>query len=160
MQAFSSTLTRLALTALVGTAGCQSISDSVTSPSRWVAQSSGAFADSSQASADSSNAFSNSISGSSSPSDSSSEEARYQEDVRLAARTWGGSTASTDEFAREIGRVAERHGLTNWQADPATRPAVDTGLREAGLPDTEIQLRLAELFASPQASLLGAHPAP
>jgi len=144
----------------LGSAGCQSISDSVTSPSRWVAQSSGAVADSSQASADSSNAFSNSISGSSSPSDSPPEEARYQEDVRLVARAWGSSTTTTESFARELSHIAERHGLTDWQADPATRPAVDTGLRESGLPDSEVQLRIAELFATPQASAFEGDPIP
>ena len=80
----------LAFAALAGfllSTGCQSISDSVTSPSRWVADSSTAIGDSSDASADSSNAFSKSISGSSSPEDETPAETAYRDDVRVATRS-------------------------------------------------------------------------
>jgi hypothetical protein len=127
---------------------CQSISDSVTSPSRWLADSSGAIGDSSGASADSSNAFSQSISGSSSPDDDAEvpdAESRYREDVRVAARAWGTSDAPADSFARELSQIAASHGFVDWQAQPSTWAAVAEGLQEAGVPATEADARLASL---------------
>lgn len=152
MRTVSPSLASCALILCFGV-GCASISDSVTSPSRWVGDSSEASAQSSQASADSSNAASDSVSGSSSPDGESQAQRLYAEDVRLAARVWGSSAGSPDGFAREVGRIAERHGLTDWEGDPTTRTAVRTGLREAGLSEAEVEGRLQVLgLASAAAS--------
>ncbi len=138
----------LAALSLSITTGCQSISDSVTSPSRWLADSSGAIGDSSNASADSSNAASQSVSGSSSPDDEAeaSPEARYRDDLRLASRAWAtrdGGTSS--DLAREIGDIALRHGIVDWQASSSTWVGVDAGLREAGLATAEVDRLLESL---------------
>ncbi len=142
-----------ALAALLLSSACQSISDSVTSPSRWIADSSTALGDSSEASADSSNAFSKSISGSSSPEDETPAESAYRNDVRVAAREWGSAGGSTDDFARELGRISERHGISDWQGQSASFRGVAEGLREAGLPETQVTARI-EALAGGQAPAL------
>jgi hypothetical protein len=134
-----------ALAALLLSTACQSISDSVTSPSRWIADSSTAIGDSSEASADSSNAFSQSISGSSSPKDETPAETAYRNDVRVAAREWGTAGGSTEDFARELGSVSERHGISDWQGQNAAFRGVAEGLREAGLPEPQVSSRLEAL---------------
>jgi hypothetical protein len=130
-----------AVLALSLSTGCQSISDSVTSPSRWLADSSGAIGDSSDASADSSNAWSKSSSGSSSGDDEAAEavpEARYRDDLRLASHAWATRDGSSTELAREIGQIALRHGVLDWQASPSTWSGVDSGLRESGMPAPQV----------------------
>ena len=115
-------------------AGCQSISDSITSPSRWLADSSQAIADSSGAIADSSNNASQSVSGSSSPDETPPPaESAYRDDVRVTARTFAASDAPDDALLRELSRVAERHGVSHWQGRAGTWLALGAGLREAGV---------------------------
>ncbi len=140
----------LALAALLlgATTACQSISDSVTSPSRWVADSSTAIGDSSDASADSSNAFSKSSSGSSSGDDEEAApdaESRYREDVRVAAHGWGAANSDANAFARELSGIAASHGVVDWQSRSSTYVAVEAGLREAGIPEPEVTARLSAL---------------
>lgn len=142
-----------ALAALIIATGCQSISDSVTSPSRWVADSSTAIGDSSDASADSSNAFSKSISGSSSPEEEAPAETAYRNDVRVAAREWGSAGGSTEDFARQLGSISERHGISDWQGQRASFRGVAEGLREAGLPEPQVNSRLEALGGGPAAAL-------
>lgn len=126
--------------------GCRSISDSVTSPSRWVADSSEAFADSSGASADSSNAASDS----SSPDDDK-EETSYQDDVRIATRDLVAAERGEDDLLREIGRVAERHGVSHWEGRSTTWLALGAGLGEAGLSRPQAQALSRRLAADPRA---------
>jgi hypothetical protein len=147
--------------ALAGLAlGCGSISDSVTSPSRWLADSSEAIADSSQAIADSSNAASDSVSGSSSPDDDDdSAESSYHDDVRVATRQL--ADAPPDELLREVSRVAERHGISQWTVRASTWRALGAGLGEAGLSRAQAETRSEELGADAagRALLLEGHAA-
>lgn len=129
---------------VIGLSACESISDSVTSPSRWVAQSSEAVADSAGASADSSNAASQSVSGSSSPRDETAQTG-YRDDVRVASRTFAAAGGDTAAFVRQIGLIAERHGITDWEADRATWVALGEGFRQAGLGREEVDGLLLQL---------------
>lgn len=147
------TLAIAAIVALLFSTACQSISDSVTSPSRWIADSSTAIGDSSDASADSSNAFSKSISGSSSPEDETPAETAYRNDVRVAAREWGTAGGSTEDFARELGSISERHGISDWQGQNASYRGVAEGLREAGLPEQQVSSQLQALGGGPAPAL-------
>lgn len=138
----------LAAILLGTTTACQSISDSVTSPSRWLADSSTALGDSSDASADSSNAFSKSSSGSSSPDDEKTApdaESRYRGDVRVAARGWGAANSDPNAFARELSGIAASHGVVDWQSRTSTYLAVEAGLHEARIPEPEVSARLSAL---------------
>jgi hypothetical protein len=140
--------------ALVGSAGCASISDSVTSPLRWLGDSSGAIADSSQAAADSSDAASDS---SSPDDDTTPAESAYRDDLRVATRQL--ANAPADELLREISRVAECHGVSQWAARPGTWRALGAGLGEAGLSRAQAESVSARLGADAagRALLLEAH---
>jgi hypothetical protein len=110
----------LAGLALVSLPGCQVLWASITSPSDWIAGSSESIAGSVR-----------SISRSSgSPAEKTS--LAYRRDVRAWAAEFVREGGAQDEFLRGIGRIAETHGLTHWQADPATLVAVGEGLRDAG----------------------------
>jgi len=122
-------------TALAAASACSSISDSVTSPSRWLADSSEAIADSSGAVADSSNASSRS-SGSGDSEERS--ESSYRDDVRVAARAFAESGGDAEAFLRQLGRIAEDHGISHWEGQPGTFIALGAGLREAGVPESEL----------------------
>jgi len=138
-------------TALAGIAllalglGCGSISDSVTSPSRWAADSSTASADSSGASADSSNNSSQSSSGSSSGDDEAPAESAYRDDVRVATRSLAASGAPEDQLSRELSRVAQQHGISHWEGHAGTWIAMGTGMREAGLTQADVEVVLVRL---------------
>lgn len=108
----------LAAAALVLAAGC-SISTSSTSISDSISGSSESISHSST---------------SSSPGDdepAASPEALYREDVRNLTAGWvrrGGDLAS---FQHDLGAVARRHGVGDWEADTATWAGIGEGLRGA-----------------------------
>lgn len=139
----------LALLGLAGVTGCSSISDAVTSPSRWIGDSSRALGDSSQGSADSSDAFSRSSSGDEKENE---PEARYRNDVRLTAAAWAERGGSEAELSRAVGNVAERHGLLDWPTATATWRGLSVGLREGGLAEAE-RRRVIEALGGHDATL-------
>jgi len=124
--------------------GCGSISDSVTSPSRWAADSSQAAADSSGASADSSQ-NSSASSGSSSGDDDAPAESAYRDDVRVATRSLAAAGAPEDQLSRELSRVAQQHGISHWEGHAGTWIAMGTGLREADLSQADVEVVLVRL---------------
>jgi hypothetical protein len=123
----------LACLAVVPLAGCQVLWASITSPSDWIAGSS------------------ESISGSvrsisrSSGSDTSKSSLAYRRDVRAWASAFAGDGGTQDEFLRGIGRIAETHGFTHWEADPATLVAIGEGLRDAGWSAEQMEQLRGEL---------------
>jgi hypothetical protein len=119
--------------ALVALPGCQILWTSITSPSDWVAGSSESISGSVR-----------SISRSSGSGGGSSTLA-YRRDVRAWAAESAQSGGTQDEFLRGIGRIAETHGLTHWEADPATLLAIGEGLREAGWSDERMEQLRGEL---------------
>jgi len=94
---------------------------------------------SSGTSSDSSKSSSHS-SGSSSPSDEGgeSDKASYMGDVSaFTARV--AREGDTEDFMRELGKIAEKHGITDWERDTATYNAIGTGLRRAGITREEVR---------------------
>ena len=77
--------------------------------------------------------------------------AAYGRDVRNFTAAFVDSDASRDEFLRNLGRIAEAHGITHWERERATYVAVGAGLRQAGV--DRVALRTF------QESLAGADPA-
>jgi hypothetical protein len=105
----------MGLALLLAVSGCSFV---------WSSES---ISDSSKSSSDSST--------SSSPAGS---EAAYQGDVRdytYAHVISGGNVAN---FQRDLGRIAERHGITNWEADTATYVGIGEGLRRANINSVEL----------------------
>ena len=102
--------------AALGGLGCAtsaslgSISDSVSSPFEW----------------------SSSISG--------GMTGAYRDEIRdhvLAFVESGGSVAG---FQRELSELARRHGLLNWEVEPASYRALGEGLRAAGVAGDRLEL--------------------
>jgi hypothetical protein len=67
-----------------------------------------------------------------SSSKSSSPKGAYREDVRdlTAAHLQSGGTV--DELRRQIGELAAKHGVTDWERDKSTFQAIGQGLAKAG----------------------------
>ncbi|HYB44759.1 MAG TPA: putative lipoprotein [Candidatus Methylomirabilis sp.] len=92
--------------------------------------SSDSFSDSSGSSSDSANNSSKSSSNSSSPEGSKSS---YLDDVRVytAAVTKSGAPVD-DAFQKQLGALAQRHGISNWEDEMATFRAVGEGVGQGG----------------------------
>jgi hypothetical protein len=124
----------LAGLALVALPGCQVLWASITSPSDWIAGSSESISGSVR-----------SISRSSGSGGGDPASLAYRRDVRAWAAEFAEAGGSQDEFLRGIGRIAESHGLTHWEADPATLLAIGEGLRDAGWSDDRMERLRGEL---------------
>jgi hypothetical protein len=108
--------------AVVPLGGCQVLWASITSPSDWIAGSSESISGSVR-----------SISRSSGSGGGTPSSLAYRRDVRAWAADFAAAGRGTqDDFLRGIGRIAESHGVTHWEADPATLVAIGEGLGDAG----------------------------
>ncbi len=95
----------------------ESSSDSVSSPFRWSSHSSG----------------------SSSPAE---ESAR---DVRDATESFALRGGDAESFRRDVSRIAESHGVTDWESDPLTYEAIGRGLCRAGVDGADLDRLQREL---------------
>jgi len=89
--------------------------------------------------------LSKSVRSSSHSSDSSSSsspgaaERAYREDVSDYTRAFARSHRGDFQgFQADIGRLAEEHGITNWEENPATYTAIGEGLGRAKVSDAEL----------------------
>lgn len=94
------------------------------------------FSYSSGKSSDSSKSSSNS----SSPSDTDQKDAKtaYKSDVS-AYTTSAAKDGNAEDYMRELGSIAKRHGITDWERDTATYNAIGSGLRRAGVTREEVR---------------------
>ncbi len=94
------------------------------------------FSYSSGKSSDSSKSSSNS----SSPSDTDQKDAKtaYKSDVS-AYTTSAAKGGNAEDYMRELGSIAKRHGITDWERDTATYNAIGSGLRRAGVTREEVK---------------------
>ena len=116
-----------ALVAALPLLGCQVISASITSPSDWVSGTgesiSGSF---------------RSLSRSSGSGGGDAAKTAYRRDVRAFAVQFARTGGSSDDFLRGVGRVAEDHGVADWESDAATPFAIGAGLADAGVSEAEL----------------------
>ncbi len=85
--------------------------------------------------------LSKSVRSSSHSSDSSSSsspgaaERAYREDVSDYTHAYVKSSGGGDlgSFRADLARLAEEHGITNWEENPATYTAIGEGLAQAGV---------------------------
>jgi hypothetical protein len=115
------------LAAAIG--GCESL----TSPSDWVVGSSNAIAGSIQAISRSSG------------TGGAGAHAGYRRDVRAWAAEVARTGGSQDELLSGIGRIAESHGVTHWEAVPDTLTALGEGLADAGWTPAQMEHLRGEL---------------
>lgn len=133
-----------ALLALLPSVGCQVISASIKSPFDSITGTGRAIG-----------GIFEGISVSSGSGGGKSEKSSYVRDLRQYAavfmQTEGGTT---QDFERGVSRIAESHGITHWEADPATPYSIGQGLRLANLSEPEM-LEFCERFGSdPEAARL------
>ena len=100
-------------------ASSESSSDSVSSPFKWSSKS----------------------------SDSSSDDDESAMDVRDATELWVREGDDVDAFRRDVGRITESHGVTDWESDPRTYDAIGRGLRRAEIEEASARRLSAELVA-------------
>ena len=94
------------------------------------------FSYSSGASSDSSK--SSSASSGASESDPKDAKKSVMSDVS-AYTTSAAKGGDAQVYLRELGSIAERHGITDWERDTATYNAIGTGLRRAGISRDEVK---------------------
>jgi hypothetical protein len=114
----------LALAALVGASGC-------------------AFTASTSAVLDSS------LASSASPS-REVRAAAYHEDIRELTAAYVSTGGSFPAFQRHLGDVARKHGISDWEEEPATYEAIGHGLAKAGADGAALDAYTREL-AGPDA---------
>ncbi len=72
-------------------------------------------------------------------------EQEYRDDLRVATRTLVDMGASDDQVLRELGRIAELHGISHWEGEPGSLIALGAGACEAGLSEPRLDSLLARL---------------
>ncbi len=122
----------LALAASLPLAGCKAISASITSPSDSI---SGSF----EAIGGSLKAISTSSSGA---GDGNALDESYRRDLRAYAAAFVETGGTQGEFLRGISRIAEGHGVTDWESRPDTLRAIGQGLRDASVSEAQLQQTL------------------
>lgn len=105
------------------------------------------LADSSRSSSRSSDSSSAS-SASSSGSSGSSADSAYKRDVRDYTAQWLKSGGSIDEFNRELGKIAKKRGITNWEQDEETYIGIGRGLEAVGVQGARVQSLKMQLGGS------------
>jgi hypothetical protein len=107
----------------------------------------------SQASSESSSDSSTSSSGSSSDSSaSSSGPSRYVRDVRDYTEQFVLSGGDFESFRLQLGKIAEKRGVTNWEQDRGTFEGIGRGLKMARVSGQRLEMFENELAsANPKA---------
>jgi hypothetical protein len=98
--------------------GCSSISDSVSSPFKWSSES---------------------------LSSSGGEKEAYQGDVRDYTEAYVRSSSDLEEFRKGLASIAEKHGISNWEADEATYTGIGAGLAKAQVKESQLEVYKANL---------------
>ena len=116
-----------ALIAALPLVGCESLSATIQSPSDSIAGSSKSIGGSFNAISTSSG--SGGKSASAAPNMQSFERDLRVYTAGFAVRPGG----SREDFLRGVARIAEDHGVSDWESEPTTPRAIGEGLRDAGL---------------------------
>ncbi len=85
-----------------------------------------------------------------SSSRSSSPEAAYREDVSDYTAAHLQSAGTPDELRRQIGKLAEKHGITDWEHNQSTFRAVGQGLAKAGYKQVQVDAFKNNLGKTPE----------
>ena len=75
----------------------------------------------------------------------------YARDVRSTTTAVVEAGADADDLLLQLGRVAELHGVSDWEGQPLTYHAVGAGLRSAGAEPSDARAFAEELTADPHA---------
>jgi len=85
-----------------------------------------------------------------SSSSSSGGDQAYREDVRdyTAAHVQSGGTV--DELRRQIGELATKHGITDWENNESTFLAIGAGLAKAGYRQVQVDAFKNNMATTPE----------
>jgi hypothetical protein len=81
----------------------------------------------------SSKASSSPFTSSSKSSGGDEEDAAYRRDVTSLTFAYLEAGEAGGDLLRDLTRVAEQHGITDWEASPVTFVAIGAGLRQGGI---------------------------
>jgi hypothetical protein len=98
------------------------------------------FVDSSESISDSISKSSESSSDSSASSSPSEKEAAYRDDIRDYTAAYVRAGGQIDLFWRDVGSIASKHGVSNWESDGATYTGIGEGLAKANVTSTEFRV--------------------
>jgi hypothetical protein len=73
-----------------------------------------------------------------SSSDNYVAKTQYLDDISEYVATVIVSNLSDDDYMAELGTIAERHCITDWERDEATYRAIGMGFRQAGISKTQV----------------------
>jgi len=93
--------------------------------------------------------FESSSASSASSSRSSSPERglAYREDVRDYTQAYVKSGGDFASFSRGLGSIAQKHGVSNWEADMDTYVGIGAGLKQAGATQSQLEVWKTNLAA-------------
>jgi hypothetical protein len=78
----------------------------------------------------------------------------YQRDLRQYAAAFVQSGGTQTDFLRGVTRIAENHGIANWEAEPATPYAIGQGMREGHVSERDMQAFCNEVGSDTTAAKL------
>ncbi len=83
-------------------------------------------------------------------------QSSFQEEVSAVTLLYVRSNGTADEYMREIGSAAQRHGISYWENDPAAYRAIGRGLARANVPNEAVAYLpfLKNLKSSPHYDLI------
>jgi hypothetical protein len=107
------------------------------------------FSASSKGSSKSSGSISDSVSSPFKSSSNSSPQA-YEDDVKDFTASYIKSGGNAAQLEQEIGKIAEEHGVSDWENDEDTYVGIGKGLHKAGLNQAELDGYKSSLGATGQ----------
>ena len=87
---------------------------------------------------------------SASSSKSSSPETAYRQDVSDYTAAHLQSGGKPDELRRQIGSLAAKHGITDWEHNESTFRAIGAGLAKAGYRQVQVDAFKTNIATNPQ----------
>jgi hypothetical protein len=89
---------------------------------------------------------------SSSPGNRANLDQEYTRHLAAVSATFIDSPAPEAELVRDVTRVAEVHGISDWESVDATWLGIGTGLRHAGMSEPQAVALVARVFGEEGAS--------
>jgi hypothetical protein len=84
--------------------------------------------------------------------DKANLDEEYARDLAAVSATFVTSPVPEAAHVREVTRVAEVHGITDWESLDATWHGIGAGLRDAGMDETQAVEFVARVFGDEGAS--------
>jgi len=131
------------IAATFATYGCQLIVASITSPSDWISGTGRSIG-----------AIFEGLSTSSGSGGNQAKNSNYERDLRQYSASFVQSGGTREDFLRGVTRVAENHGIANWEAEPSTPFAIGQGMRVANVSEQEMRAFCREFGTNEYAAKL------